>query len=60
MNERIQVSKDAFKAFEEEVVLAMETPTRTLRDVVNKDVLTLLNNPGKEIEIVDPKNWDDI
>jgi len=52
--ESIRVSKDAFAAFDKELELAVACPTRTLKDIENKDVLTILENPNKKIEIVDP------
>jgi len=54
MEDKIQVTKNAFKAFEDEVTLAMNNLTRTMADVKDSDVLLMLRNPGKEIEVVDP------
>jgi len=54
MSNTIRLSKDVFSAFEEEVNFSMRYTDRTMKNVTNKEVRLLLENPGKEIEIVDP------
>ena len=54
MAEKIRISNNAIEALEKEVKLAMESPNRTLKNITNNEVLLLLKNPGKEIEIIDP------
>jgi len=53
MAQKIRVSKEAVGAFEEEVKLALENSSRTLKDVSNKEVRLILDNPGCEIEVYD-------
>jgi len=52
----IRITQQGLRAFENEIDIAISRKSRTLKDVTNRDVATILANPGAEIEIVDSRN----